>query len=110
MHDFALEILFFAQRFHDQLLQIFGKQRQSVLVWNDHHIFVAFAIAGVIPHEREKHRGIFGRIRRAGPLVHRRRASQKTIDIEAFQRHRQKPNRAHHRRTPANPIVHRKSS
>src|SRR5438876_559434 len=42
MHDFALEIFFFAQRFHNQLLQIFGKQRQSVLVWNDHHIFVSF--------------------------------------------------------------------
>ena len=110
MHDFSVEIFFLSQRFHDQLLQVFGKQGQPVLVWKDHHIFVALAVAGIVPHERQKHCRIVCHIRHAGPLVHGGRASEKTIDIEAFQRHREKPHRAYHRGTPADPIVHRESS
>ena len=95
MRNVAVEILFLAQRFHDELLQIFGKQRQPVLIWEDHHIFRPLAVCGVIPHQRQKHCRILGRIRRASPLIHGCRASEKIIYVETFQRHREKSHRAH---------------
>ena len=107
MHDFAVEILFFPERFHHQLLQIFRKQCQPVLVGKDHHILVALAIAGVIPHERQKHCGILGHILCTRVLIHRRCAGEKIIDTKTLQGHRQKTDRAHHRSASTDPIVHR---
>jgi hypothetical protein len=49
------------------------------------------------------------RVRRSRPFIHRCCAHEKIVDVEAFQRHRKKPNCAHHRSAPANPIVHRES-
>ena len=95
MRNVAVEVLFLAQRFHYELLQVFGKQRQPVLVREDHHIFRSPAVRGVTPRKRQKHCRILCRIGYAGPLIHGCRASEKIIYVETFQRHREKSHRAH---------------
>ena len=43
------QILFLAQRLHDQLLQVFGKQFKAVFVRKDNHIFLSLAIGQIKP-------------------------------------------------------------
>src|SRR5205823_3943903 len=44
MNNFSIEILFFSQRLHHKLLQIFAEQGESILVWQDHHVFLSATV------------------------------------------------------------------
>ncbi len=54
MHDVAIEILFLAERLHDELLQVFGEQHETVLIRQHDHVFGSLAVSGEIPHESEQ--------------------------------------------------------
>ena len=49
----AVEVEFFAQRLHDELLEIFGEEHQAVLVGEHHHVLAALGVACEIPHQCE---------------------------------------------------------
>ena len=73
VHCFAVEIFFFAERLHHQLLQVTAKQQQTILVGQDHHVFLAAPVADVKPHQSQQHRRVLMRIGRARALIHRGR-------------------------------------
>ena len=67
------------------------------------------AVAGIKPHQGKQHRCVLVALGYTRVRVHRRRAGEKTLRVEALQRCRQKTDRAHHRSAAADPIEHRKS-
>ena len=56
--DLAIEVEFLAERLHDELLEVFRKQDERVLVGQDDHVLFALAVGTVMPGERELHRGV----------------------------------------------------
>src|ERR1041384_4338575 len=51
MNNLAIEVFFFAQRFHRQLLQISAEEGQPIFVGEDHHVLLAMAISRIKPHQ-----------------------------------------------------------
>jgi hypothetical protein len=47
--DVAIQVFFFTEGFHHQLLQIAGKQQQTVFVGQHYHVFFPLAVARVVP-------------------------------------------------------------
>jgi len=87
----------------------FSEKREPVFVRQNHHVFLAFAVPRVEPHKRKKHGGVLRDIGYARPLIHGRGAREELVDIKTLQRHRHQSDRAHHRCSAADPVVHRKS-
>ena len=46
----ALEVQAFAERLHDQLLQVAAEQQQAILVGKDDHVPLPLPITSVVPH------------------------------------------------------------
>ena len=82
MHDLPVEVALLAERFHDELLEIFREEREAILVGQHDHVFFPAPIAGKVPREREEHRGIFQRLAAARPGIHRRRAIEHALHVE----------------------------
>ena len=80
----AVEIVFLPERLHDELLKVLGKQHERILVGEDHHVFFAFAVGGVVPCEGELHRGVGFYIAIARFRIHGGGAGEEFIDVDAL--------------------------
>ena len=58
VHDLAVHVLFLAQGFHDELLQIFREQHQPVAVRQDHHVPLSPAPGRMEPGQRQQRRRV----------------------------------------------------
>ena len=109
MHLIAIEIELLAERFHDQLLQVFRHQAQRIFVRQDDHVLFAFAIAAVEPRKCEAHRGIVFDILLASLSIHGSGTREHCIDIDPLQRGRHKANRREHTGATTDPVFHREA-
>ncbi len=89
VHHLAVEVTFLAERLHDQLLEVAREEEQAVLVREHHHVLGALAAAGVVPHQCKQRRRVGGDKTSARCRVHRARAVQHGVDVDALQRRRQ---------------------
>ena len=108
--DVALEIVFLAERLHDELLEVTGKQEQAVLVGEDDHVFGAAAIGGVEPHEREERGGVLADGGVARDDVHRGSAVEQGLDVEALERGGEETDGGEFGRATADPVPKRKDA
>jgi len=44
IYNILFQVQFFAQRFHNQLLEVFGKEFQPVFVRQNNHVFGSFTV------------------------------------------------------------------
>ena len=80
----ALEVEFLAERFHDELLEVAGKEQEAVLVREHDHGLGAAAFGEVMPSQRERGGRILLRIRHAGQRIHRAGAVEQSADIDTL--------------------------
>lgn len=104
--DVAVEIELFAEGLHDELLEVFAEEDEAVLVGEDDHVFGAFALADVIPHEGEDHGGVLGGGERAGFFIHGGGASEELGDIDALEGGGEGADGAHDGGAAADPVPH----
>lgn len=108
--DFAVEVEFFAEGLHDELLEVFAEENEAVLVGEDNHVFGAFALADVIPHEGEDHGGVLGGGEGAGFFVHGGGASEELRDVDALEGGGEGADGAHDGSAAADPVPHGEAS
>ena len=88
------QVALLAERLHHQLLQVAREQQQAVLVGQDHHVLLAAAVgrpsATSAPAARP---GSACVIAAARHLVHRARAREHRVDVDALQRGGQQADR-----------------
>ena len=104
--DVAVEVELFAEGLHDELLEVFAEEDEAVLVGEDDHVFGAFALADVIPHEGEDHGGVLGGGERAGFFIHGGGASEELGDIDALEGGGEGADGAHDGGAAADPVPH----
>ena len=109
VHHLAVEIQLLAQRFHDELLEIFGKQFQPILVGQHHHVLCALAAASVEPHRRQQRRRVAARLGAARRLIAGARAGQHGVDVQPLQRGGQQAHGGKLARPAAHPVPHRET-
>ena len=106
IHGITIEVFRFAQRLHDQLLEILGEENEGILVREDHHIALTFAIAFVVPGQSESHRGIVFHVGRAGQFVHLFCSGEHFIEVDILNGHRHEAHGREHGSAAADPVFH----
>ena len=89
MDDLSIQVQFLAQRLHNELLEVLGKEFEAVLVGQHHHVFRAATFSKEIPHQRELRGRIVTDDRIAGCFVAGLGSGEKSLDIQALQGRRQ---------------------
>ncbi|MPM22535.1 hypothetical protein SDC9_68990 [bioreactor metagenome] len=85
MDHLAVQVQLLAEAFHHQLLQIARQQHQPVGIGHDHHVAVALAVAGQIPHGAEHVGGIVAVIGIARPGIHAAGAVEEHPEVDPGQ-------------------------
>ena len=107
---FAVEVEFFAEGLHDELLEVFAEEDEAVLIGEDDHVFGAFALADVIPHEGEDHGGVLGGGEGAGFFVHGGGAGEELGDVDALEGGGEGADGAHDGGAATDPVPHGEAS
>ena len=102
----AVEVEFLAERLHDELLEIFGEEDEGVLVWEDDHVLLAFAVAFVVPGEGELEGGVVGGVVAAGFFIHGRGAGEHGVEVDALKGHGDESDGGKDGGAAADPIRH----
>ena len=108
--DLSIQVQFLAQRLHNELLEVLGKEFEAVLVGQHHHVFGAAAFSKEIPHQCELRGRIVTDDRIAGGFVAGLGAGEKSLDIQALQGSRQQSNCAQFASAPTHPVPHGEGS
>ncbi len=107
--DVAVEVVLFAQRLHDELLEIFGKEDERVLVGEDDHVLFALAVSGAVPRDGELHGGILSGVLLARLPVHGGCTGEELVDVEPLQRGGDETDGGEHGSAAADPVFHREA-
>ena len=100
------QIVLLAEALHDELLQVFAEEHQTVLVRQHDHVLQALATTGVVPHEGQQHGGVFTHGAAARLRIHLRRAGEEGAHVHALQSRGDGAHGAHHARAAADPVPH----
>ena len=103
------EVVLFADRLHDELLEVAGEEEETIFVGQHHHRLGATAFGEMMPCQRELSGRVARGVRLARELVHGFRTSEESIDVEALQSSGEEPNGAEFARAAAHPIPHREA-
>ncbi len=104
--DVAVEVELFAEGLHDELLEVLAEEDEAVLIGEDDHVFGAFALADVIPHEGEDHGGVLGGGEGAGFFVHGGGAGEELGNVDALEGGGEGADGAHDGGAAADPVPH----
>ena len=104
-----MAVVLFAQRFHDELLEVFAHEGQAVFVREDDHVFGALSTAGVVPGESEEERHVLSGWGRASAFVDGCGAGEKCPDIASLQGEWHQSDGAHDRGAASDPVGHGKN-
>lgn len=102
----AVEVVLFADGLHDELLEVFAEEHEAVFVGEDDHVFGAFAVACVVPHEGEEHGGVLVGGEGAGFFVHGGGSGEEVVDVDALEGHGDEADGAHDGGASAYPVGH----
>jgi hypothetical protein len=104
--DVAIQVFFFAEGFHHQLLQVAGKQQQAVFVGQHHHVFFALAVARVVPGQGQQGGGVLLEIGNAGGGIHFLGPRQHGANVDVLQGSGQQPHGRQFRGAASHPVAH----
>ena len=105
----ALQIQPFAEGFHNELLEVFGKEHQGILVGKNHHVLFPLAAGGLVPGQRQLHGGVAFHAVPARLFVHQARAFQQFIHVHALKHGGNQPHHGHDGGAAAHPVFHREA-
>ena len=77
-------VVLFAERLHDELLQVARNQLEPIFVGQYHQIATADSVGGFVPADRHQHRRIVRRLGVASGIVHRFGTAYQLIDRQSL--------------------------